>query len=184
MNSPSTSSGFSEAAVLYAQNLPVIEKMEELFERELDRFFDKLRRKVAEALDVSPEVVREELHPSRVNSHRYWWFAAGEKTDHESDHAYLWFYDRLPSIVAPGELKVTANIEKQFSPLRPIYAATATRLSPHPGMRIVRGVEGGLYSLDLTYESDNALDTVPPALADSFRLLTECEKLAPLVANT
>ncbi len=94
---------FSEAAVLYAQNVRLIAEMQSIFEREVNQRLDLLAEGIREYL---PESAR--FRDQTTSLYRYWW--VGPEEESRDKHARIWFLPKNAEIVTDGRLTLNVYV--------------------------------------------------------------------------
>lgn len=93
--------GFSEAALLYAENEPIVQAMRQGFASETRAFIDAITSKTRAML--APSV----LQLKDATQYRYFWISSSDDLPKDT-FPQVWCNLLLPTIVAPGNLTFTS----------------------------------------------------------------------------
>lgn len=171
--------GFSEAARLYAESVPVIEAMRQAMEDSIVAFGGALVSQVRKL--IHPRPLGEDVWKGRVEQWHQWWIEGPWK----EDRVWITFKRNTPRIVHPGELQFfvafppeTATDERKAR----ILALAEEPLFQRLGM--VPAVEGdrtwALLTRTVVYGSSDPVAAVAPVFAELLPPLTEAWHTTPV----
>jgi hypothetical protein len=162
---------FSEAAKLYAGNAAIVEEMQRLCQVSIDEFLGRV-------LDAAKALVPPgELHQTTTaQGYQYWWLATDDL--HRDQHPQIYFNSRLPAIVTPGRIELTAIAPNGSPELRQRLAGIASRPEFASYCKKGPGARWSLFTASIAYPEQNSIEHAAQPIADLLLAMRQVEVAA------
>jgi len=157
--------GFSEAAVLYAENAALVDQMYQATLKEVNTFLDAVRDEVISL--IAPRTLQEQ----NVQKNRYWWI--GEDPDKGPEYPQFYFAKEKAEIVIPGVLEMVAIAQKSTEDQRRQLQAIAGQPEFKDICTQGKGGTWSLFTARITYSGENMVSEAAGKIAPLLIALSE-----------
>jgi hypothetical protein len=157
---------FSEASRLYAQNLEVVRKMEELFLNDVSLFLGAVHERMQAKLETG------RIGEDEFKEYRCWWIK-DEDTNADDYVPYLWIERRNNKIIVPGILTVVADFDEASGAEKGQLAAIKSSLNLPPHCKLV---DKRLFGVTITLGDQDPVEAASEPILSILIALHEVEK--------